>query len=115
VQRAVLTAHHSPADDAEAIDDSGATGEPDDEVERRVAAIAADVIGVTELDRRGSFLECGGDSVRLLQFVARLRDLFGVELTLVEVFDAPSLQTVARVVTDRVLEQIGSAAAGSAA
>ena len=82
--------------------------EPEQFVLGRVVSTAAEVLGVNDLDSHRSFLESGGDSVRAMLFVARLSEAFRVELSFLEVFYAPSLLSVARIITARVLDQVES-------
>ncbi len=82
--------------------------EPEEFVLSQVIKTAAEVLGVSGVDRDRSFLESGGDSVRAMLFVARLSDAFGVTLTFLDVFYAPSFLSVARIITARVLDQVES-------
>jgi len=107
IQRIGMAARVGLLDAAPPAGDGGAM-QADDLVERRIGEIAAEVLGVAGVDTTLSFLDCGGDSVMLAQLVARIRDLFSVDVTLIEVFDAPSLAAVAGLVTHRVLREIES-------
>jgi acyl-CoA synthetase (AMP-forming)/AMP-acid ligase II/acyl carrier protein len=80
----------------------------------RVTAIAGEVLEIADVPAAASFLESGGDSVLATQFVSRLRDAFDVELSLLEVFDAPSLVALSAVIGDRLLSQVDARPAGDA-
>jgi hypothetical protein len=80
--------------------------EPEEFVTSRVMSTAAEVLGITSVDGDHSFLHAGGNSVRAMLFAARLSDTFGVELTFLDVFHAPSFVAIARIITDRVLDDL---------
>ena len=69
------------ADDADAIDD---------EVVARVAEIWAQVLDRPRVGPYANFFDLGGDSLRGTQVLAKLRDVYGVELPLESLFDAPT-------------------------
>jgi amino acid adenylation domain-containing protein len=50
------------------------------------------------------FFLSGGHSLLGMQLVTRLRTLFGVELTFQEIFDAPTVESLAPLVSDRLRE-----------
>jgi phthiocerol/phenolphthiocerol synthesis type-I polyketide synthase E len=56
-----------------------------------VADIWADILQVRELDRRDSFL-LGGDSLMAGRAVGRVNATFGIELSIQQLFDAPTLE-----------------------
>lgn len=60
---------------------------PLSEVERQVAEVWAEVLGVSSIGRHDSFLALGGDSLAAVQVLARIRADFGVELTWSQMID----------------------------
>ncbi|MCG8927721.1 non-ribosomal peptide synthetase [Lentzea sp. CC55] len=70
IDRAVLTAWA----DAPGGDDSGPVEEPADDLERRTAALWAEMLGVDRVDRGADFYSLGGDSLLLSRMVGRLRE-----------------------------------------
>ncbi len=60
-------------------------------VERRLAAIWGELLDVGEVGVRDSFFELGGHSLLLTRLISRVREAFGVELTLGQVFAAPTI------------------------
>jgi acyl-CoA synthetase (AMP-forming)/AMP-acid ligase II/acyl carrier protein len=72
----------------------------------RVAEIAADVLGVAVVDPTRCFLDLGGDSLLGTGLVARLNDAFGIDLSLLDLFDARSLATLASTIVDRILAEL---------
>ncbi|AXE88333.1 Gramicidin S synthase 2 [Streptomyces sp. Go-475] len=68
---------------------------PRDVVEEAVAQVWCAVLGVDRVGVRDRFFDLGGKSLLALQVVARLRKLFGVELPLRALFDAPTVEELA--------------------
>ena len=64
-------------------------------IESEVASLAAALLEVDAVALDRSFFAAGGHSLLATRLAARLRDLFGVELPLATVFDAPSLRHLA--------------------
>ena len=81
-------------------------------VEEAVAAIWAEVLRVERVGVRENFFELGGHSLLAVQVVARVRDLFGVELALRSLFESPTVAGLAARVGEAVA---GGAEAGSGA
>lgn len=91
IDRAALPAPGSERPDLETEFVPPATG-----TEQAIAAIWAEVL---ELDRVGvndHFFDLGGDSLRLTRVQARLRLRLGDELSLVTLFEYPTIQALAR-------------------
>ncbi len=66
---------------------------PRNPIEERLAAILAPLLGLDKVSMEDNFFLLGGHSLLGTQLIARVRDAFGIELTLRTLFDAP---TVAR-------------------
>lgn len=67
-------------------------------VEEIVAAAWADVMERPAPGVRRNFFALGGDSILATRLAARLRDLLAVELPLLALFDAPSVEGIAQAV-----------------
>ena len=70
--------------------------EPRDAIEAQVAGIFAQVLGVRSVGALDNFLALGGDSLRGTQALARLRDQFGMELSIRDLFRAPTVADLAK-------------------
>jgi amino acid adenylation domain-containing protein len=77
-------------------------------VESRVASIVETLLGVEGVGIDDNFFLLGGHSLLGTQLVLRLRDAFGAELTLRDLFEAPTIQNLA----ERVEEMVTKLVAG---
>ncbi len=64
---------------------------PQTATELQLAAIWRDVLRVTQIGKHDDFFALGGHSLLALQVIARIRDVFKLELPLKSLFDAPAL------------------------
>lgn len=88
---------------------------PATETERTLAAIWGVIVNVsvTRIGRRTNFFEIGGHSLSAMRVLARIRDSFGVDVALSELFDAPRLDAVAAVIDGRLERREGGSATRS--
>jgi phthiocerol/phenolphthiocerol synthesis type-I polyketide synthase E len=80
---------------------------PASDIEKTVAVLFAEVLGVDGISRHDSFFELGGDSLIASQLVERLRDTFSAPLPLASVFEAPTVVGLARILAS-MISQPGS-------
>jgi len=73
--------------------------EPRNDLERQVAGIWKDVLGIRELGIHDSFFKLGGHSLLATRLIARLNKSFQVDMTLAKLFEA---STVARMAEEIV-------------
>ncbi len=69
---------------------------PAGELEHTLARLFAEVLGIPRVGVTESFFELGGDSIVAIQLVSRARHA-GLQLTPRSVFDAPSVEALARI------------------
>jgi acyl transferase domain-containing protein len=74
---------------------SSAYEPPATEVERRLADIWTELLGVERIGVRDDFFELGGHSLLGTRLMSRVYDKFGVRLALRDVFDAPTIHRLA--------------------
>jgi amino acid adenylation domain-containing protein len=82
---------------------------PQGPVEETLAAIWADVLRIERVGTRDNFFELGGHSLMATQVLARVREIFGFELPLRDMFEHPTLAGLAERI---VLKELESADAG---
>ena len=72
---------------------------PRNDIERAIAQIWQDLLGIDEVGVNDSFFELGGHSLLAVQAIARLREIFQVELEMRSVlFEAPTVAKIAELV-----------------
>ncbi|NNC07214.1 amino acid adenylation domain-containing protein, partial [Corallococcus exiguus] len=69
---------------------------PRDDTERALAEIFAQVLGIARVGVRDSFFELGGHSLLATQVAARVRTRLGQEVPLRTLFEAPTVEALAR-------------------
>jgi amino acid adenylation domain-containing protein len=71
---------------------------PADDLERGLASISSEVLGAERVGRYDNFFDLGGHSLLATRLVSRVREAFGVDVRLREVFDRPTLAEMASTV-----------------
>ncbi|NJQ15279.1 type I polyketide synthase [Streptomyces bohaiensis] len=68
---------------------------PSGQRERRLAEVWEDVLGIEGVGSRDNFADLGGTSLMALQLVKRIQKTFGIAVSPVSLFEAPTVQTMA--------------------
>jgi amino acid adenylation domain-containing protein len=76
---------------------NGAFVAPRTSEEAAIAAIWREVLGVERIGVHDNFFELGGHSLKATQVMARVQDLFGIELPLHTLFEEPTVARLAQV------------------
>jgi thioesterase domain-containing protein/aryl carrier-like protein len=84
---------------------------PSDPIEREIAAIWRDLLGVTEIGVHDDFFDLGGQSLVAIRLLHRIEKKYGVELPLATLFEAPTIAAYATLLRSR----LGVAAADAGA
>ncbi|HWB60291.1 MAG TPA: non-ribosomal peptide synthetase, partial [Chthoniobacteraceae bacterium] len=100
VDRAAL-----PAPNADARREGGFV-EPATPLEEGIAKIIAETLGVPRVSMADDFFALGGHSLLGAQVVARVREVFGVELQLLDVFDAPTAAELSQKVEEAITSRL---------
>lgn len=79
---------------------------PRDPIEERVAATLAALLDLGQVSVEDNFFLLGGHSLLGTQLIARLRDAFGVEISLRSLFDAPTVAHLSRVIESLIMAKI---------
>jgi acyl-CoA synthetase (AMP-forming)/AMP-acid ligase II/aryl carrier-like protein len=77
---------------------------PNSAVERLLAELWGDVLGVDGLAVHDRFLDVGGDSMLAMRLLARVRDTLDLDFTVIDFFDRATIAEQAVLVEDRLLE-----------
>jgi acyl carrier protein len=81
---------------------------PGTPTERRLVDIVAEILGRTDVGVDDNFFLIGGHSLLGTQMVLRARAAFGVELMLLNIFQAQTIGVLATIIEQLVLEEIES-------
>ncbi|MCP5103379.1 MAG: hypothetical protein GY950_08370, partial [bacterium] len=82
----------------EIVPDKGGYTAPRNEVEKKLAAIWAEILGI-ELKRVGidsGFFELGGHSIKATLLASRIHKVFNVKISVTEIFTAPTIRGLAQ-------------------
>nr|WP_064569436.1 non-ribosomal peptide synthetase [Gordonia sp. LAM0048] len=74
---------------------------PESDAETSIAAIVADVLGTDRVSVTQSFFDLGGNSLSAARVAARVADLLDVDVSVGDLFDAPSVRALAGLVAGR--------------
>jgi amino acid adenylation domain-containing protein len=101
--------------DREALPDPEASREaevsgtgPRTPLESALSEIVCDLLGLGQVGVEENFFVLGGHSLLGAQLIARVRDRFGVELSLRTLFDHPTLESMAAAIEEQLIEEIES-------
>jgi thioesterase domain-containing protein/acyl carrier protein len=87
---------------------------PEGAAEERLAALFQDLLGAARVGAEDSFFDLGGHSLVAVRLFAQVRRLFGVDLPISALFEAPSVRALARLVAERGGALAGATPSGSA-
>ncbi|HVR98125.1 MAG TPA: amino acid adenylation domain-containing protein [Thermoanaerobaculia bacterium] len=69
---------------------------PASELERAIAEVWQEVLGLDKVDARANFFDLGGHSLLMVRVHHRLRQVLGRDLSMVEMFKHPTVEALAR-------------------
>jgi acyl carrier protein len=78
---------------------------PGDEMERTIAAIWQEALGLERVGLYDNFFDLGGHSLLLIQIHDRLRERFGRSLPIVDLFKHPTVESLARHLSEASAEE----------
>jgi len=92
------------------LQESQAGGEPPQtEVEKALAQLWSEVLGVERVSRNDNFFDLGGHSLAAVQITFKIRQMFDVDFPLKLSLEAPVLGEQAQLLEQKLLEQADSA------
>ena len=80
---------------------------PERELERSLARIVAEVLGLEQVGIRDNFFALGGDSLRAFQVLARIRSAFDLNLSIATIFRRASVAELAEEIEYLLAETAG--------
>jgi acyl carrier protein len=87
-------------------DQATAFVEPGDEVERIIAGVWEELLGITQVGTRDDFFASGGDSLLAIRVTARLKERFSVELAPTVLFEHSTVSQLSKLVIQALAEQL---------
>lgn len=81
---------------------------PENELERTLAAIWQEVLGISQVGRYDDFFELGGHSLLATQLISRLREAFPIEIALGELLKSTTIAGQAEIIEMLLVEQIAT-------
>jgi acyl carrier protein len=81
---------------------------PETVVERRLAAILAPLLHVERVSAKDNFFLLGGHSLLGTQLITKIKEAFDVELSLLSLFDHPTLEEMSVEVENLILVKMGA-------
>jgi amino acid adenylation domain-containing protein len=85
---------------------------PEGPIECAIADAWQSLLGVRNVGRHDNFFELGGHSLLATQFLLRIRGMFDVDLSLVTLFEEPTVEAIARAVVEALLDNASTAEVG---
>jgi len=79
---------------------------PQTPIELRLSEILAPLLGLDRVSMDDNFFLLGGHSLLGTQLISRVRDCFGVELTLRSLFDAPTISRLAMQIENMLMSKL---------
>ncbi|MBD2812049.1 amino acid adenylation domain-containing protein [Xenorhabdus sp. Vera] len=77
---------------------------PAGEIEQQVAVILQTLLKLEQVGRHDSFFDLGGNSLSIIQLMARLRDEFHLEISIPDIFAHSTLSELAALIESRQIE-----------
>lgn len=91
---------------SDSVSEMSASGEFSGELERVIAGIWQELLGVETVGSNEDFFELGGDSLLGQQLMARIRDRVQIDPPLLLLFEAPTVRELAEAITELIIEEV---------
>jgi acyl carrier protein len=72
---------------------------PRNDMERQIAEIWQEILGLERVGVTDNFFEAGGHSLRVIRVLSKVRALFGVDIKIEDVFSNPTIEYLAKEVS----------------
>jgi len=81
---------------------------PRTSTEQKLAEIVCEVVNISKVGVHDNFFEIGGHSMMATQVVSRIRDAFGVDVSLRALFENPTIEGIATAITEMEVKEQNS-------
>ena len=88
--------------------------EPQSGVQEKLTEIWRDVMRLDVIAAGDDFFDLGGHSLLMTQIMGRVRAVFGVQVSLRDFFEAPTIAELTRVIEERIMAEVQQMADGDA-
>jgi acyl carrier protein len=119
VDRMPLTLNGKVAVDALSRTDFGVSSRPDgfraprNPTEQALSEMWSELLQVERVGVTDNFFDLGGQSLGATRILSRIRNAFGVRITMREFFDCPTIEGLARLLIQRIMPDQQSTASSS--
>jgi acyl carrier protein len=79
---------------------------PRNDVEKKIAGIWEEFLGIKRIGIHANFFHLNGDSLSATQVIARIKDSYPIEIQLQEFFETPTIVHLAELIKKRLIEKI---------
>ena len=97
-REAYLGAGGSPQSPVTAVDEIAHAEASADDVQALMIQLWRDLLGISHIESHSDFFDLGGHSLLAIQLISRVRNLFGVELSVHRVFEQPTIAGLSELV-----------------
>lgn len=80
---------------------------PENEVEEELISIWKSILGIQEIGATHHFFELGGNSLKAIQVINKIREEMSVELSVKEIFGKDTIRELADIILEKQLEEFG--------
>jgi len=101
IDRSALPAPHETGASNEQVEEA-----PRVMIEQRLAEILGALLNLSQVDVSDNFFLLGGNSLLGTQLISRIRDAFGIEVTLLALFDHPTVSELSIEIERLILEKL---------
>jgi acyl carrier protein len=79
---------------------------PKNETEEIIADMWQEILGIEKIGTMDEFSDLGGHSLLAIQIISRMRSVFGIQISLKGIFDAPTIGQLALHIEQLIIEEI---------
>jgi amino acid adenylation domain-containing protein len=95
-----------PAPDDFAYEEEAKFAAPQTQLERLLAGIWAELLGVKQVGINDNFFELGGHSLKAMQVMARVNSVFQIDLPILMLFEAGDVATLSSMIEERLIREL---------